>query len=81
MLSAAHPMPGTTLVEQASRKTPVFLQIGTGDPAYSAAQQTATELQSNGNPMQLVTVQGAGHVPPPGDPKAPLDWCLQHPLP
>jgi poly(3-hydroxybutyrate) depolymerase len=81
VLAAATPLPGTKLIEQASRKTPVFLQIGTADGAYTPAQQTAQELQTNGNPVQLVAVQGAGHVPIPGDPRVPLDWCLQHPLP
>jgi hypothetical protein len=31
--------------------------------------------------VELDAIQGAGHVPAPGDPKAPLDWCMQHPLP
>ncbi|HEY1690798.1 MAG TPA: dienelactone hydrolase family protein [Polyangiaceae bacterium] len=81
VVSAATPLPGTTLIEKAPRKTPVFLQIGTADGAYAAAQQTEQELTQNGNPVQWVAVEGAGHVPPPGDPKAPLAWCLQQALP
>ncbi len=81
VLAAATPLPGTMLIEQAARKIPVCLQIGTADPAYANAQQTVQELQQNGNPVQFNAIQGAGHVPPPGDPKVPLDYCLQHPLP
>jgi len=76
VLAAAHPLPGTQLVEQAARKIPVVIQIGTGDSAYSNAQSTVQELMTNGNPVQFNAIQGAGHVPPPGDPKVPLDWCL-----
>ncbi len=76
VLAAAHPLPGTTLVEQAARKIPVVIQIGTADPAYTNAQQTVQELQTNGNVVQFNAISGAGHVPPPGDPKVPLDWCL-----
>jgi predicted esterase len=76
VISAATPLPGTTLVESASRKIPVFLQIGADDGAIAVAEQTEMELQSNGNPVQLVAVPGAGHVPLPGNPKAPLDYCL-----
>jgi polyhydroxybutyrate depolymerase len=81
VIAAAHPAPGTRLVETAARKVPVVLQIGTADPAYGNAQQTAQELMTNGNLVQLNTIQAAGHVPVPGDPKVPLDWCLQHALP
>jgi predicted esterase len=81
VIAAAHPLPGTMLVEAAARKIPVYLQIGTLDSPYSNAESTATELMTNGNPYVLNAVSGAGHVPVPGDPTGPLDWCLQHPLP
>lgn len=80
VLAAAHPLPGTQLIEQASRKTPVFIQIGTNDSAYSNAQSTVQELKNNGNPVQFNVIQGAGHVPPPGNPKTPLDYCLKQSL-
>jgi predicted esterase len=76
VLAAISPLPGTLLVEGAARKTPVALQIGTEDYAYSNAASVIQELQTNGNPVQYTPVQGAGHVPIPGDPMAPLTWCL-----
>ena len=84
VLAAGHPVPGTMLVELAARKVPpvvVLLQIGTLDSAYANAQQAAQELMTNGHLVQLDCIQGQGHVPAPGDPKAPLDWCLQNGLP
>ncbi len=81
VIAASDPLPGGPLVTQAARKIPVALQIGTNDPGLSGAQATRTELQQNGNPIQYNEIQGAGHVPFPGDPRVPLDYCRAQALP
>jgi polyhydroxybutyrate depolymerase len=65
----------------AARKLAVTLQIGTADPAFAAAQTTETTLQGDGFPTQLNAIQGAGHVPIPGDVSVPWDYCRAHALP
>jgi hypothetical protein len=57
------------------------MQIGTNDSGLSNARSTQTELQQNGNPLLYNEIQGAGHVPFPGDPTVPLDWCRGQSLP
>ena len=81
VLAAADPMPGAGLVTGASRKIPVAIQIGDQDYGISGARQTKTELDGNGNPNSYVEIAGAGHVPIPGDPAAPLTWCRGQALP
>lgn len=81
VLAAADPLPGSGLVSGAARKIPVAIQIGDQDFGISGARQTQTELQTNGNPLSYVEIAGAGHVPIPGDPAAPLDWCRPQALP
>jgi polyhydroxybutyrate depolymerase len=81
VIAACDPLPGAGLVSGAARKIPVSLQIGTNDFAIDGARQTKTELESNGNPLQYNEIQGAGHVPIPGDPKVPLDYCRGQALP
>jgi hypothetical protein len=36
---------------------------------------------SNGFPLDYHEIAGAGHVPIPGDPTVPLDYCLGQTLP
>ena len=60
----------------AARKLPVVMQIGTLDSAYSAAQTTDATLMTDGFPIQFNAIQGAGHVPIPGDIAVPLVYCL-----
>ena len=79
--AAANPLPGSNLVSSAARKIPVAIQIGTQDWNIGGAQSTHTELLQNGNPLLYNEIQGAGHVPFPGDPKVPLDWCRGQTLP
>jgi polyhydroxybutyrate depolymerase len=81
VLAAADPLPGFGLMTKAARKIPVALQIGDQDFAIQGARQTHTELTQNGNPVSYVEVPGAGHVPIPGNPLAPLDWCRGQTLP
>jgi dienelactone hydrolase len=79
--AAANPLPGSSLVSGAPRKIPVAIQIGTNDWNIGGAQSTKTELEQNGNPLLYNEIPGAGHVPFPGDPKVPLDWCRGQALP
>ena len=81
VLAAADPLPGAGLVAGAARKIPVALQIGTNDFAIQNARATKQELEANGNPLQYNEIEGAGHVPIPGDPKVPLDFCRGQTLP
>jgi poly(3-hydroxybutyrate) depolymerase len=80
VLAAASPLSGTMLIEQAARTIPVVLQVGSLDDAYSNAEATVQELEANGNPTQWNPIAGGAHVPPPGDPLAPLAWCLPQSL-
>ena len=66
---------GDPLISGAARKLPVVLQIGTNDGAYAAAQTTETTLVGAGFPSQLDAIQGAGHVPIPGDVAVPWNYC------
>lgn len=79
--AASDPLPGAGLVAGAARKIPVAMQIGTNDFGIANARSTQTELQQNGNPLLYNEIQGAGHVPFPGDPTVPLDWCRGQTLP
>jgi polyhydroxybutyrate depolymerase len=79
--AASNPLPGSPLVSTAARKIPVAMQIGTNDSGLSGAQSTHTELTTNGNPVLYNEIAGAGHVPFPGDPTVPLDWCRGQTLP
>jgi poly(3-hydroxybutyrate) depolymerase len=66
---------GDPLIAEAARKIPVVLQIGTLDSAYSAAQATESTLMADGFPTELNAINGAGHVPIPGDVSVPWDYC------
>lgn len=63
------------LITGAVRQLPVVLQIGTADSAFATAQTTASTLQARGFPTQLAPVNGAGHVPIPGDVGVPWRYC------
>jgi predicted esterase len=67
---------GSQLSAAAARKIPVSLQIGTGDSALSNARSTKADLEAKGFPLDYREIQAAGHVPYPGDPKLPLQYCL-----
>jgi hypothetical protein len=66
---------GDPLIANAARKIPVALQIGTNDSAYGAAMTTQATLMSKGFPVQYNAINGAGHVPIPGDISVPLEYC------
>jgi poly(3-hydroxybutyrate) depolymerase len=66
---------GDPLIAGAARKIPVVLQIGTLDSAYAAAQATESTLIADGFPTELNAIDGAGHVPIPGDVSVPWDYC------
>lgn len=78
--AAANPL-GPTLISGAARKIPVAMQIGTNDYGINAARTTRDQLQNAGFPLQYDEIQGAGHVPFPGDPGVPLGYCLGQTLP
>jgi predicted esterase len=80
VLAAANPL-GPQLVTGAARKVPISIQIGTNDFGIDNARQTKTLLESNGFPLDYHEIAGAGHVPLPGDPKVPLEYCLAKALP
>ena len=71
---------GSQLSAAAARKIPVSLQIGTGDSALANARSTKADLEGKGFPVDYREIQGAGHVPYPGDPKLPLQYCLSKSL-
>ena len=85
VLAAGDPFGGSrpTLVTGAARKIPVSLQVGSSDTtgAVDTAAQAHTELVNNGNPVQYNVIDGAGHVPVPGDFSVPLDYCRGQSLP
>ncbi len=85
VLAAGDPFGGSrpTLVTGAARKIPVSLQVGSNDTtgAVSTADAAHTELVNNGNPVQYNVIDGAGHVPVPGDFSVPLDYCRGQSLP
>lgn len=85
VLAAGDPFGGSrpTLVTGAARKIPVSLQVGSNDAtgAVDTAAQAHTELVNNGNPVQYNVIDGAGHVPVPGDFSVPLDYCRGQSLP
>ena len=79
VLAAASPYGGganDSLITGAARKIPVAMQIGTLDYGYNAAQATQATLMSKGFPLQFNAIQGANHVPIPGDIGVPLAYCL-----
>lgn len=80
VLAAANPL-GPSLTAQAARKVAVALQIGTNDGAIGAARQTKADLEQKGFPLDYREIQGAGHVPVPGDLGVPLGYCLGQALP
>jgi poly(3-hydroxybutyrate) depolymerase len=83
VLAASSPFGGGSndpLISGAARKLAVVLQIGTNDGAFAAAQMTEATLQANGFPTQLDAIQGAGHVPIPGDVSVPWSYCRGHAL-
>lgn len=81
VLAAADPFGGSGgLLQKAARKIPVSLQIGTKDWAIDLARSTRDALQQSGFPVDYHEIQGAGHVPLPGDATVPLDYCLSQAL-
>lgn len=83
VLAAGDPYGGEnpTEVTGAARKIPVSIQIGTADSLLGTAQAAKTLLMSNGNPLDYHEINGAGHVPVPGDFSVPLDYCRGQSLP
>jgi hypothetical protein len=79
-LAAPNPL-GPPLVTGAARKVAISIQIGTNDFGIDNARLTKTLLESNGFPLDYHEIAGAGHVPIPGDPKVPLEYCLGQALP
>lgn len=79
--AAGNPMPGSTLISGAARKVAVALQVGSLDGAVNNARSSRDALQAAGHPVSYAEIAGAGHVPFPGDPKVPLEWCLSQSLP
>lgn len=78
VLSASSPFgggAGDPLISGAQRKLPVVQQIGTNDSAFAQAQQTDTTLGNDGFVHEFHAVQGAGHVPIPGDVSVPWTFC------
>ncbi|HEY4239536.1 MAG TPA: hypothetical protein VGM88_06955 [Kofleriaceae bacterium] len=78
VLAASSPYGGSSgdpEIGGAQRHLPVVLQIGTADSAYSAAQATVSTLMTDGFPAQLNAIDGAGHVPIPGDVADPWNFC------
>lgn len=78
VLAASSPFGGGSndpLIAGAARKLAVVLQIGTNDSAYAATQATEATLLGDGFPSQLDPIQGAGHVPIPGDVSVPWNYC------
>lgn len=80
VLAAANPL-GPQLVTGAARKVPIAMQIGTNDFAINQARSTKMLLEQNGFPLDYHEIQGAGHVPIPGDLTVPLDYCRGQTLP
>jgi len=79
--AAGNPLPGSTLISGTARKVAVALQVGALDGAAANARSSRDELLANGHPVKFAEIAGAGHVPFPGDPKVPLEWCLTQSLP
>ena len=78
VLAASSPYGGGAndpLISGAQRKLAVVLQIGTADSAFSATQTTEATLTSDGFPTELESIQGAGHVPIPGQVSVPWNYC------
>jgi poly(3-hydroxybutyrate) depolymerase len=66
---------GDPLISGAQRKLAVVLQIGSQDGAIAETMTTEATLMSDGFPTELETIQGAGHVPIPGDVSVPWSYC------
>ncbi len=81
VIAAANPLPGSQLVPGAARKIPVTLQIGSNDGAVTQARATRDELMNAGFPVSYMEIAGAGHVPFPGMPSVPIDYCRMQTLP
>ncbi len=81
VIAAANPFGGTGRLNLFARKIPVALQIGSADAAAANARATRDGLTGAGHPVQYNEIAGAGHVPLPGDAKAPLTYCLGMTLP
>lgn len=81
VLAAADPFGGGGgLIQSATRKIPISIQIGTKDWTIDMARATRDALQQGGFPVDYHEIQGAGHVPLPGDAAVPLDYCLSQAL-
>jgi len=80
VVSAANPLPGSSLVADAVRKIPIALTIGTSDYAISLARQTNTELTTAGFEVRYEEITGAGHTPFPGNAATLLGWLLERSL-
>jgi len=81
VIAATNPLPGSQLVPGAARKIPVALQIGANDGAVSGARATRDDLMARGFPVSYNEIANAGHVPFPGMPSVPLDYCNGQSLP
>jgi polyhydroxybutyrate depolymerase len=81
VIAAADPFGGSGgLIQNAARKIPISIQIGTKDWAIDMARSTKTALEQGGFPLDYHEIEGAGHVPLPGDAAVPLDYCLSQAL-
>ncbi len=76
VIAAANPFGGGGRIGQMARKLPFALQIGSRDPAAANAAATSAALKQAGHSVSYVEVPNAGHVPIPGDARAPLTFCL-----
>lgn len=76
VIGAANPFGGGGRIGEMTRKVAFALQIGSNDSAAANARSTKTALEGAGHPVSFVEVAGAGHSPLPGDPRAPLTYCL-----
>jgi polyhydroxybutyrate depolymerase len=80
VVSAANPLPGSSLITDATRKIPIAITIGSNDYAISLARQTRTELENNSFEVRYEEITGAGHTPFPGNSTTLLGWLLEKSL-
>lgn len=80
VVSAANPLPGSTLIADSTRRIPVSLTIGSNDYAINLARQTQTDLLNAGFEVRYEEIAGAFHTPFPGDTVTLVMWLLQHSL-